>query len=584
MLNIRRGLTLAAGIFAFIHCAKFDGHVEDLPPEVVEALEARARETGAERERANQDPEEIIVGEIRILNQTVLPASDKLAPLLNNLHFVTQKDVIYDELDFKEGDKIPRSKLYDAERYIRLLDPIKQARIVTKKNAETGKTDLTIVTQDNFSPQFRTGAEGTGGYSKFGAQIYDPSVMGRLYSWNVDYTRENFRDFMGFGIGKARIDGSRWQTAAATSLGFANSHYNYIAYGATVSHPFTRNGQRHGFNLTTTFANGVNYDYLGGGIRKGINTATGQNFDLIYRTKIEDISAQYLYAIGRNDRIEFGPGLWHYIRQDNYIYSADQYTLAETPTLPVSAASRAFYQGQQYSTHAITFVVNTRNGNFAPMKNFQRYLFTEDQFEGFRTSTKIIHANPSLGLADHYTAPTVTASYQKNFADQRLRFESSASRTSTLWHAGVAYPTDDLWAIDVRGFYFLGWGSFAVRSFVSEGYHLTRDKRRAVSDQFTRGFHYGSVYSSAGHLTSVEYRSPGLKLPYLLVAGVVFFDYAGIGDFLSALTYSPIAGVGVRSMWHEFDNNVFRVDFGFNLNDSSFNLLNSLQFGLNHTF
>lgn len=581
---LRRGLILAAGAAAFIGCAKFDGHVEDLPPDVVEALDARSRETGAERERANRDSEEIVVGEIRILNQTVLPASDQLAPLLNNLHFVTQKDVIYDELDFKEGDKITRSRLYDAERYIRLLDPIKQARIVTKKNAESGKTDLTIVTQDNFSPQFRTGAEGTGGYSKFGAQIYDPSVFGRLYSWNVDYTRENFRDFVGAGVGKARVDGSRWQTGLATTLGFANSHYNYVGYGATVSHPFTRNGQAHGFNFTTSFVNGVNYDYLGGGIRKGYNTGNGQYFDLIYRTRIEDISAQYLYAIGRNDRIEFGPGVWHYIRQDNYIAAADQYTLAETPTLPVSAASRAFYQGQQYSTHAITFVVNTRNGNFVPMKNFQRYLFTEDQFEGFRTSTKVVHANPSLGLSDHYTAPTITVSYQKNSPDQRLRVESSASRTSTLWHAGVAYPTDDLWAIDVRGFYFLGWGSFAIRSFVSEGYHLTRDKRRSVSNQFTRGFYYGSVYSSAGHLTSFEYRSPGLKLPYLMVAGVVFFDYAGIGDFLNALTYSPIAGVGLRSMWHEFDNNVFRVDFGFNLNDSSFNLLNSLQFGLNHTF
>lgn len=567
-----------------LQCAGFDGHAETLPPEVEAALALRAKETPAELEKANADETEITVGTITILNQTVLPASDFFAPLLNNLHHVTEKDVIHHELDFKEGDKIPRYRLYDAERYVRLLDPIKQATIVTKKNAETGKTDVIVVTQDRYSPQFSTGASGSGGYSSFGVNVFEPSVMGRLYYWGASYGRENFRDYIALGVGKTRINGSRWEVGATTTMGFANSQYNLQSQGITLTHPFTRNGQRHAFQLSTSFTNGVNYDYLGGGIRQGYNTATGKYFDLIYRTKIEDISAQYLYGIGKNDRIEFGPGIWHYIRRDYYIYSNDQYSLSETPELPVSAASKAFYQSQQYSTHALTFTVNTRNGNFAPMRNFRRYLFTEDQFEGLRTSSKIVYANPSFGLSDHYLAPSFGAAYQRNFFDQKLRLETSVARQAIFWYNGAPYPTDDLWAFDLRGFYFTRYGTLALRGYLAKGSHLTKDKREDIAGQLRRGFSYGSVYPSAGHLTSIEYRSPGFKLPYFLVAGVLFFDYAGVGEVLNALTYYSIAGFGLRTMLHEFDNNVFRIDFGFNLNEPEINLLNALQFGVSHTF
>lgn len=583
---IRRGrrLVCALACFALSECSRFDGHVENLPSEIQDAISDRARESSATLSRRANEDEEIVVGKISILNQTVLPANDFFAPLFNSLHFVTQPEIIRAELDFKEGDKIRKWQLYDAERYVRLLSPIKQAQIFTKKNPETNTTDVTIVTQDTFSPQFRSGAEGSGGYYKFAAQVYDPSVLGRLYSWDVQYTRENFRDYVGLGVGKARIDGTRWQTAAAAKLGFANSQYNYLGYGVTLDHPFTRQGQRHALTFSAGFVTGVNYDYLGAGIRRGFNTANGQSFDLIYRTKIEDISAQYLYGLGRNDRVEFGAGLMRYVRRDYYISPLDQYSLADTPEVPVSAVSKAFYQSQQYSSHAATFSLNTRNGNFTPMKNFQRYLFTEDEFEGLRTSSRIVHANPTLGLTDHYTSPATTVSYQKNFLEQLFRVDISASRAATLWHSGYSYATDDLWLFDLRGYYFTKFGTLALRGYISEGYHLTRDKREAIARQFTRGFNFGSVYPSAGHLTSVEYRSPGLKLPYILVAGALFFDYAGVGDFLNNLIYYPVAGVGIRSMWHEFDNNVFRIDVGVNLDNPKFNLLNALQFGLSHTF
>jgi hypothetical protein len=73
-------------------------------------------------------------------------------------------------------------------------------------------------------------------------------------------------------------------------------------------------------------------------------------------------------------------------------------------------------------------------------------------------------------------------------------------------------------------------------------------------------------------------------LPYLLLAGVAFFDYAGVGASMQALQWNPILGVGLRSVLYEFDNNVFRFDIGYNLNEPEFSLLNALQFGMSHSF
>ena len=578
-----RGVCLAAAFITF-HCSGFDGHVENLPADVEAALAVRAKETPEQREKINQDETEIVVGSITIMNQTVLPASDFFAPLLNNIHFVTQKDVIYDELNFKEGDKIPRWKVYDAERYVRMLSPIKQAQIVEKKDPKTGKSDLVVITQDRLTAQVQSGASGSGGYSSFGLRALETNLFGRLYAISGNYSRENFRDFVSIGAGKARINGSRWQVGSSTTLGFADSRYNYFSQSATIEHPFTRDGQKHAFSIQTDFENGIRYEYLGGGIRKVFDAETGKNFDLIYHRRTESVSAQYLYGVGKNDRIEFGPGFSHYVRQDYYITPQDQYNLSTPRELPVSASARSYYQAQQYSTNALVFAVNTRNGNFAPMKNFQRYLFTEDQFEGLRTGGKIIHANPAFGLADYYTTPAFTASYQKNFFDQKFRIETSASRTATFWHSGVSFPTDDLSTGELKGFYFTRFGTLALKQYVAFGSHLTADRKGEIGGQFTRGFYYGSIFPSAGTLSSIEYRSPGWKLPYLFLAGVLFFDYAGVGDRMSTLTYYPIAGFGIRSMLYEFDNNVFRIDFGFNLRDSEVNLLNALQFGLNHSF
>ncbi|HNA80762.1 MAG TPA: hypothetical protein PKY99_14975, partial [Turneriella sp.] len=128
------------------------------------------------------------------------------------------------------------------------------------------------------------------------------------------------------------------------------------------------------------------------------------------------------------------------------------------------------------------------------------------------------------------------------------------------------------------------FGTIALRESATMGYHLTAEKRTQIGSMFGRGFYYGSIFPSAGFLSSLEYRSPGLRLPYLLLAGVAFFDYAGVGDTLGRLSWNPIVGLGLRSMLYEFDNNVFRFDLGFNLNDSKFNFLNSLQFGLSQSF
>ncbi len=250
----------------------------------------------------------------------------------------------------------------------------------------------------------------------------------------------------------------------------------------------------------------------------------------------------------------------------------------------MSQRSKEFYQVEQFSTHAVSFTVNTRNGDFVPMTNFRRYLFVEDQFEGFRTSTSVSHANPAFGLSDHYTRPAFVASYQKNLLTKSLRLEATVGRSAAFWLNRYEIPRDDSWQSDLRGFWFMNFGTLALRQYLTAGNNLSIAARNQIAGEFTRGFYYGSISPSAGSLTSFEYRSPSWRLPYILLAGVAFFDYAGVGSTLQTLVYHPIVGLGLRSMLYEFDNNVFRLDFGFNLNDDGLSFLNAMQFGLSQTF
>lgn len=579
MLRLRCCGAIAAITLIAGNCTKFDGHVDDLP---VEIAEASAVEVPALT--ITQREEKLTIGTITVYNQTVLPDNDFFAPLVNSLHFVTQKHSIADELNFREGSTISRYELYDAERYIRLLDPVKQARVIPKYNQQTGKTDITVVTKDKLSAYVRGGGSGTGGYTTFGLQAGETSLFGRLYSIGGSYSRENFRDFVGLAAGKIRINGTRWETAVASLDGFSDSMHNYSARSVTIGHPFTIDGQRHAFRFYAGYSQGVLYDYLGAGIRKGYDNATGKSFDLIYRTRTETMTAEYLHGIGKKHRIEFGPGFEHYVRRDYFVLPADQYMISDTPALQVSPEAQKFYRHEQFSTHAATFTVNTRHGDYVPMTNFRKYLFTEDHFEGVRTTTRISHATPALGLEDHYTKAAFAAIYQDNFFGKKLRFESAVGRNATFWLDRYDIPRDDAWNADLRIFRFTPYGTLAIREYVAAGNNLSSSARDQIAGEFSRGFYYGSITPSAGFLSSLEYRSPGLKLPYILLAGVAFFDYAGVGTTLGTLSWNPIVGLGLRSMLYEFDNNVFRFDVGFNLNDSKFNLLNSLQFGLSQSF
>jgi outer membrane protein assembly factor BamA len=579
-----RILLFFVAISALDRCSHFDGHAGPMSPDLAESILSLERKTPDELMRASAATNLIKVGKIQIMNLAVLDNSYVLAPLVNALHFVTQPDVIFDELQLEPDRDYPAWKLYDAERYVRALDPIKQVHIVQKNNPDTGRTDLWVVTQDKITAQVNGSATGSGGYSSLGLVATESSLFGRLVALTADYSRENFRDHVGLSVGKSRIGGSRWQVSTKSGVGFSDGIYNLFAQEFKVEHPFLRNGQQHSFRAAANITNGVNYDFLGSGIRKGEDLQTGKSFDLIYRTHLERFDLQYLYGIGVNNRVEFGPGFSRIVRKDYYIASPDQYQISESPEVMVSDSTNTYYKPRQYSTHAISFTVNTRNGKFGPMRNFRRYLFVEDQFEGFRTTSSVAHADPKFGLKDYYTAPSFTMHFEKNFLHSALRTEISGNRAATFWHEGYIRPVDDTVSGEFKFFWFNSWGTLALRQVGILGYHLTAEKRNEIGSMFARGFYYGSVFPSAGSLFSLEYRSPAVKIPYVLLAGAVFTDYAGVGNRPGALDWVTIVGVGLRAMLYEFDNNVFRLDIGINLQDKNLNLLNSLQFGLNQSF
>ena len=69
----------------------------------------------------------------------------------NSLHIDTKDWVIYNNLLFKEGDKIQPFELADNERILRQLSFIRDARILVVPRTEDDKVDILVITRDVFS-------------------------------------------------------------------------------------------------------------------------------------------------------------------------------------------------------------------------------------------------------------------------------------------------------------------------------------------------------------------------------------------------------------------------------------------------
>jgi len=122
----------------------------------------------------------ILLKKVRVLAGSVQDTSviteTSFSNLLNKMHVETRDGIIYNNLFFKEGEKLDAFELADNERILRALPYIEDAKIMVRPREDNSEiVDLIIVTKDQFSIGATPSFNSFGNY-KF--SVYDQNLVG----------------------------------------------------------------------------------------------------------------------------------------------------------------------------------------------------------------------------------------------------------------------------------------------------------------------------------------------------------------------------------------------------------------------
>ena len=193
-------------------------------------------------------------------------------------------------------------------------------------------------------------------------------------------------------------------------------------------------------------------------------------------------------------------------------------------------------------------------------------------------------------MTGHFTAAKVQLKWVHDV--NKFRNSFSTSRTGRKLHSNISKWINEKAEIENRIYYFLDrYGVVALRLHYGVGFNLNRDSQFSLGGNYVRGFSFRSQLGQFAYLGSLEYRTPPYRLWYFALGAVAFFDLGevrqDIPERASVLVPEPSIGIGFRSTIIEFDNSLFRIDFGFPLRQGRFStegLFSQLNFGLSHAF
>ena len=175
-----------------------------------------------------------VIREIILIRQNVFSKDDNLLglgdPFLNSLHFVTRKNIIFQELLFKSGDKIDNELFRETERNLRKLNFIGSIRIETKPNAD-GSVDVYVFTRDLWTTVFSIEFSRSDNKNEYGLLLQEQSLLGYGLPLSLSWDRTKRGDAVRVSQLYRRIRGSRLQLTSFVKNGPAEEYQYSFALG-----------------------------------------------------------------------------------------------------------------------------------------------------------------------------------------------------------------------------------------------------------------------------------------------------------------------------------------------------------------
>ena len=213
------------------------------------------------------------------------------ARLANALHINTQPPVIHSLLTVESGSPVDASRIYEAERALRDLAFLTDARIVPTRCAE-GRVDAEVRVRDAWTLRVGGGFGSAGGQTSSSFDFREDNFIGTGKAVRFGWRRGRDRTTRELGYRDPAVLGSRWtfDLAHETSTdGYSNA--------ATVAYPFRRADQGSAVRIE------------GGNERKDLSFEQAGDEAYSARTDAEHAAVEYRQLVARDGAVGWRTGV-----------------------------------------------------------------------------------------------------------------------------------------------------------------------------------------------------------------------------------------------------------------------------------
>lgn len=507
------------------------------------------------------EPEGKRLEAVLIASEEVIAESDPYPNFLNIFHVRTREQVIQREVLLELGAPYSAELAEETARNLRKLGIFSVVRVVPVKGREPGGVALLVITKDLWSLRLNQTWDVVGSFLRaLRLQGTEKNFLGRNQQLAVDFLLRP--DTMSFGQTyiNRRVGGSRWYLGETASLIVGRESGELEGSSGTVVL------QRPLYSLSTpwSFSTSVDWNISTTRVFKGTEIwqlpyPDGEPVPYVYETRDVSVGAGYTRSYGEASKKNVSGGVTAYRRKYEAPASA-----------PLDDAQREWLRVNHLprSEEAIyaSLSLSAYDARYEVLRDVDAYALSEDFQIGHSVVTTVRYAPPVYAAAAHYAELGAALRYRWRWGDALTTVSAGGAIRRALGE-GAGW-TNRRWAAEVHQVSpkVLG-GRFVARGLLDVNIDDLFDRVSLLGG--ANGLRGSSPDEYSGKrllLVNVEYRTVPWVFHTLHLGGVLFYDAGSAFARRPSLVHS--VGVGIRFLFPQFNVNVFRLDFGYVLNDT----------------
>jgi len=452
----------------------------------------------------------------------------------------TRERIIRQELLFKEGDLYDKEKIDESERNLRNFAGFSDVEIISEKNNTTGFVDIVVKVKEVWCIYpIPIPPQGGGGNLTVGAFFVDMNFLGLNQCLFLIYTyqkKEKVDHIFGVSFNEPRLLGSRYTLGMSYFKGTTFADWS-LNLDRPLYSRWTKWGESS--SIGNSHGNGYWYDEANNWTEYTIDSRWA-NFDITrsFGEKFKrDFTLGYIFdsknyssdSISIPDRYLSGPTFSIKLNYFDYMKETLLDELGKTEDIPIG------YKFDFSLTPYAKLFYSDRNELSVSVDGSVTQKFLTNQY------IKLNLHFESDGCSDstYNTVATVESYY----------YVKAAFYQTFCLHSLLRYIND----LEPPSQYRLG-GANGLRGYKANGFGGEKE-----------------------FLFNIEDRIKIIQTPWIVVGGVIFFDYGGF----SATGSKRAIGAGIRFYFPKFFCPIIRIDYAHPLDtDKPYHL----NFGINQSF